>query len=73
MKIDVSFSEFMKMSLGVNEANKGEYDDYFKKKLKKYGVKSPASLSKDDKKKFYDEVDAGWDAENETDLDEDLI
>ena len=39
---------------------KAEYEDYFQGILKKYGVKSPAELSDEDKKKFYDEVEAGW-------------
>jgi hypothetical protein len=39
---------------------KAEYEDYFQGVLKKYGVKSPAELSDEDKKKFYDEVEAGW-------------
>jgi len=30
-------------------------------------VKSPAELSDDDKKKFYDEIDAEWEGDNETD------
>lgn len=44
-----------------------DYDDFFQAKLKKYGVDSPDKLSDEDRKKFFDEVDAGWDADKETD------
>ena len=43
------------------------YKKFFNAKLKKYGVKSPAELSDDDKKKFYDEIDKEWEGDNETD------
>ena len=66
----MTFSEYFKKSQEVNEANKGTYKEFFKGMLKKYKIKSPSELSKEDKVKFYDEIDAGWDAENETDLDE---
>jgi len=42
-----------------------EYQKYFQKKLKEHGVSSPAELSGDAKKKFFDEVDAGWKGEKE--------
>jgi len=41
------------------------YQEFFEKTLKKYGVKSPSELSDEDKKKFFDEVDAGWNADDE--------
>jgi len=37
-----------------------EYDAYFEKTLKKYKADSPDKLSEEDKKKFFDEIDAGW-------------
>lgn len=37
-----------------------EYEEYFTKLLDKYGVKSPADLSEEEKKKFFDEVQKGW-------------
>ena len=43
------------------------YKKFFNAKLKKYGVKSPAELSDDDKKKFYDEIDKEWEGDNEND------
>lgn len=47
--------------------DKEEYQKFFDKMLKKYKVKSPAELSDEDKKKFYEEVDAGWKSDKETD------
>lgn len=53
--------------LNEKECTEGKetYKDFFNKKLEKYGVKSAAELSGDDKKKFFDEVDAEWEGENE--------
>jgi len=42
-----------------------EYDIYFKNKLKEYGVNSPSELNDEDKRKFFDDVDAGWKSEQE--------
>mgnify|MGYP006083794855 CR=1 FL=1 len=47
--------------------DKKAYQAFFDKKLKKYGVKSPAELEGDAKKKFYDEIDAEWKGDNERD------
>jgi hypothetical protein len=47
--------------------DKEAYKKFFDAKLKKYGVKSPAELEGDAKKKFYDEIDAEWEGDNETD------
>lgn len=43
------------------------YKDFFKEKLKKYSVESPAELSTEDKKKFFDEIDAEWEGKEELD------
>jgi hypothetical protein len=43
------------------------YDKYFKSMLKKWKIKSFKDLPKDKQKKFFDEVDAGWNAKKETD------
>lgn len=40
-----------------------EYQAFFKKKLKEWGVKSPAELSDEKKKKFFDEIDKEWKGE----------
>ena len=47
--------------------DKKAYQAFFNKKLKKYGVKSPAELEGEAKKKFYDEIDAEWEGDNEND------
>ena len=47
--------------------DKAAYKKFFDAKLKKYGVTSPADLTGDDKKKFYDEIDAEWEGDNEED------
>ena len=47
--------------------DKEVYKKFFDAKLKKYGVSSHAELKGDDKKKFYDEIDAEWEGDNEED------
>ena len=47
--------------------DKKAYQAFFNKTLKKYGVSSPEELKGADKKKFYDEIDAGWEGDNEND------
>ena len=54
------FSSFGKQS-------NAEYDKYFEEKMKARGITSPAELSVEEKKKFFDEVDKGWKAKKETD------
>jgi len=46
----------------LNEASELQksYQDYFKRKLDKFGAKSPAELSEDDKKKFFNEITTEW-------------
>ena len=44
---------------------KESYKEFFAKKLEKFGVKSASELTGDDKKKFFDEVDAEWKGEKE--------
>lgn len=41
------------------------YQKFFKAMLKEYGVNSPDELSKEEKKKFFDEVDKKWKAKEE--------
>lgn len=59
----------MKTLKQIREAkgDKEAYQKFFNKTLKKYGVKSASELSDEDKKKFYDEIDAGWEGDNEDD------
>lgn len=64
-----SFTERIKASKLVQEKNKKsetqeQYSQFFKKMLQKYDISSPAELKSDEeKKKFFDEVSAGWDKE----------
>jgi hypothetical protein len=53
------------MTLGESKkkGSKEEYEKFFKEKLDKYGVSSPADLSDDKKKEFFDEVDKEWTGE----------
>lgn len=39
---------------------KDEYQEYFNGILKKYKVDSPAELSEEDMKKFFEDVSSGW-------------
>lgn len=47
------------------KGDKEEYQKFFQGMLKKFGVKSPAELSGDKEKEFYDAIDAGWKADDE--------
>lgn len=49
------------------KGDKKEYTEFFQKTLEKYGVKSPSELSEEDKKKFYEEIDSGWESDIEED------
>lgn len=42
-----------------------EYQEFFKKAMKKFGVTSPADLKGDDKKDFFDYVDTNYKAKTE--------
>ena len=52
----------------ILEGSKEEYQKFFDKKLKKYGVKSPAELSDEEKKKFFDEIDKEWTGEKDEEI-----
>ena len=57
--------EQLVMSRLQNEED-SEYQEFFQKALKKFGVESPAELKDDaEKKKFFDYVDANWKGDNE--------
>ena len=57
----------MKTLQQIREASGGKeaYQKFFNSILKKFGVSSPAELEGDQKKKFYDAIDKGWDGDNE--------
>ena len=63
----------MKSLKQIREAKSGgkeAYQKFFNSLLKKFGVSSPAELKGDDKKKFYDELDAGWESDDPNDKNE---
>ncbi len=70
-----TFKEFMLEGIETVEAkvvvevegDKAEYEAFFKKTLKKYGVEEPDELEGGEKKKFFDEIDAGWKGDKEED------
>ncbi len=49
----------------MSEGSKEEYQKFFNGKLAKWKIKSPAELSDEDKKKFFDEIDKEWKGDNE--------
>mgnify|MGYP003676959948 FL=1 len=49
------------------QEDKERYQKFFKSALKKFGVTSPGELEGDNKKKFFDYVDANYEADNEED------
>jgi hypothetical protein len=49
----------------LDEGSQEEYKKFFDKKLKKYGVKSPAELDDEKKKKFFDEIEKEWKGDDE--------
>jgi hypothetical protein len=51
--------------LPEEEGDGDEYQKFVQTMLKKFGVKSPAELSPEKKKEFYDALDAGWEGDNE--------
>ena len=59
----MSFKDFLK----EDTEKQKKYQAFFQTMLKKFGVKSPDELEGDKKKKFFDAVDAGWDADEEKD------
>lgn len=47
------------------KGDKEAYQKFMRAALKKFGVESPAELSPEEKKKFFDYVDANWKGDNE--------
>jgi len=63
-----TFKELFTESADKNEkGDKKEYEAFVKKMLKKYKVDSIEDLKGEQKKKFFDEIDAGWKGDNEKD------
>ena len=47
----------------IKEKDESKYDIFFKAKMKEWKISSPDELSKEDKKKFFDEIDKEWKGE----------
>lgn len=57
-----------RMAMFLLEGKKDAYEEFFKKKMKEWGINSPDELSEKDKKKFFKEVEDEWTKEDpETD------
>ena len=50
-----------------SDIEEGDYEAFFQKAMKKFGIKSPADLSDDEKKKFFNYVDDNYKGEKEND------
>lgn len=58
--------EQLKSIVGEVLQEESDYQDYFKAMLKKHGVSSPAQFKSDEERKnFFNKVDAGWDQVHE--------
>jgi hypothetical protein len=72
-KMGVDVKTIKSLMSGYNEevnldeasGDKEAYQKFFNAALKKFKVSSPAELEGDQKKKFYDYIDANWEADNE--------
>ena len=53
------------VELDEASGDKEAYKKFFNAALKKFKVSSPAELKGDDKKKFFDYIDKGWEGDNE--------
>ena len=60
------FSEWVEMVREAELLEKSDlqksYQEYFKKKLEKFGAKSPADLNDEQKKEFFNEISKEWEA-----------
>ena len=45
----------------------GDYEAFFQKAMKKFGISSPDELDDEEKKKFFNYVDKNYSAKNEKD------
>ena len=57
----------------ITEGSAAEYKKFFDKKLAKFKVKSPAELSDDEKKKFFNEIEKEWKGEKDEELVKEFI
>ena len=55
---------------GEENIEEGDYEEFFQKAMKKFGIKSPAELDDDKKKEFFNYVDKNYKAKSEGKLSE---
>ena len=63
--IKSNLSEKKLDTVDQKELDENEYKEFFQKALKRFGAESPADLSKEKKKEFFDYVDKNWEAKDE--------
>lgn len=61
----IGFREYLREKAECGKNKEMDYKTFFAQKLKKYSVTEPDELSDEDKKKFFDEIDAEWEGEKE--------
>jgi hypothetical protein len=49
-----------KIDLFLDEKSDSGYKEFFKKKLKKWKIKNPSELSKENRIKFFNEIEKEW-------------
>ena len=62
---EVAESEVKEEFNGI--VREGEYEEFFQKAMKKFGISSPDELDDDKKKEFFNYVDKNYSAKNEKD------
>lgn len=62
-----SLGDSLVSTKSIEEQDDAEYDAFFRKAMKKFGISSPADLDTDEKKKeFFDYIDKNYKAKNES-------
>lgn len=59
MDLGMGASAFLVGQSNINEAQ-SPYQEFFEKKMKEWNISSPAELSQEDKKKFFNEISSEW-------------
>ena len=67
MEGDPSAEDAEDIGVKGNSIKEGDYEEFFKKALGKFGVSSPDELDDEKKKELFNYVDANYKADNETD------
>ena len=61
-----SLGDSLVVKKNIEEQDDAEYDAFFRKAMKKFGISSPDELDTDEKKKeFFDYIDKNYKAKNE--------